>query len=54
MSTYTILAATGQIGRMTTRYLLDHGDADLVLFSHGADARLNEFAGPACASSTVT
>lgn len=42
---YTILAATGQIGRMTAQYLLDNTDADLVLFGHNADSRLSQFAG---------
>lgn len=37
---YAILAATGQIGRMTANYLLDNTDADLVLFGHNADKRL--------------
>ena len=46
MATYTILAATGRIGRMTTQYLLEHGDADLVLFGHDAAERLSAFAGP--------
>lgn len=42
---YSILAATGQIGQMTTQYLLDNTDADLVLFGHNADKRLSKFAG---------
>lgn len=41
---YSILAATGQIGQMTTQYLLDNTDADLVLFGHNADQRLSKFA----------
>lgn len=45
MMKYTILAATGQIGQMTTQYLLDNSDADLVLFGHNADQRLAKFAG---------
>lgn len=43
---YSILAATGQIGQMTTQYLLDNTDADLVLFGHRANQRLAKFAGP--------
>lgn len=42
---FAILAATGQIGRMTADYLLKNTDADLVLFGHHADTRLAEFAG---------
>jgi uncharacterized protein YbjT (DUF2867 family) len=37
---YAILAATGQIGKMTAHNLLDNTDADLVLFGHNADRRL--------------
>ncbi|PAU69843.1 oxidoreductase [Bifidobacterium italicum] len=46
MATYTILAATGRIGRMTAQYLLEHGDADLVLFGHDVAERLSAFDGP--------
>lgn len=42
---YLILAATGQIGQMTTQDLLDNTDANLVLFGHNADSRLSKFAG---------
>lgn len=42
---YLILAATGQIGQMTTKDLLDNTDANLVLFGHNADSRLSKFAG---------
>lgn len=42
---FAILAATGQIGQLTTQYLLDNSDADLVLFGHNADHRLSQFAG---------
>lgn len=45
MAKYVILAATGQIGQLTTQYLLDNSDADLVLFGHNADQRLSKFAG---------
>lgn len=45
MAKYLILAATGQIGQMTTQYLLDNTDADLVLYGHHAQSRLNNFAG---------
>lgn len=44
MAKYVILAATGQIGQLTTQYLLDNSDADLVLFGHHADQRLSKFA----------
>lgn len=40
---YAILAATGQIGQLTTQYLLDNTDADLVLFGHNAKQRLSKF-----------
>lgn len=43
MAKYLILAATGQIGRLTTQYLLENIDADLVLFGHNATQRLNQF-----------
>lgn len=46
MAKYVILAATGQIGQMTTQYLLDNSDSDLVLFGHDATQRLSKFAGP--------
>lgn len=42
---YSILAATGQIGQLTTQYLLDHTEADLTLFGHQASQRLTKFAG---------
>ncbi|GFZ26224.1 NAD(P)H-binding protein [Lactobacillus corticis] len=42
---YAILAATGQIGRMTADYLLKNTDADLVLFGHHASQRLASYAG---------
>ena len=45
MAKYAILAATGRIGQLTTRYLLDNSDAELVLFGHNAKQRLAEFAG---------
>lgn len=45
MSKYVILAATGQIGQLTTQYLLDNSDADWVLFGHNADQRLSKFVG---------
>lgn len=41
---YAILAATGQIGQLTANYLLDHTDADLVLFGHNIDQRLANLA----------
>lgn len=44
MKKYAILAATGQIGRMTAQYLLDQTDAQLVLFGHQATSRLADFA----------
>lgn len=37
MAKYVILAATGQIGQLTTQYLLDNSDVDLVLFGHNAE-----------------
>lgn len=46
MAKYVILAATGQIGQMTTQYILDNSDSDLVLFGHDATQRLSKFAGP--------
>lgn len=45
MTKYVILAATGQIGQLTTQYLLDNSDADLVLFGHQATQRLGQFVG---------
>lgn len=45
MTKYVVLAATGQIGQLTAQRLLDHSDADLVLFGHNADKRLSKFAG---------
>lgn len=44
MTKYAILAATGQIGQLTTQYLLDNSDANLVLFGHNASKRLSRFA----------
>ncbi|WP_251546523.1 NAD(P)H-binding protein [Limosilactobacillus caecicola] len=41
---YTILAATGQIGRLSAQYILDHTDADVTLFGHQATSRLSDFA----------
>lgn len=43
MTKYAILAATGQIGQLTTQYLLDHSSADLTLLGHNATQRLNHF-----------
>lgn len=43
MTRYVILAATGQIGRLTTKYLLDESDADLVLYGHNAAQRLSQY-----------
>lgn len=43
MSKYVILAATGQIGQLTTKYLLKNSDADLVLFGHNATQRLAQY-----------
>lgn len=40
---YTILAATGQIGRLATQYLLNNSDANLTLFGHQATSRLSNF-----------
>lgn len=45
MAKYVILAATGQIGQLTTQYLLDNSDAGLVLFGHNAEQRLSKFTG---------
>lgn len=45
MAKYAILAATGQIGQLTTQYLLDHSSADLTLLGHNAAQRLNQFTG---------
>ena len=45
MAKYLILAATGQIGQMTTQDLLDNTDTDLVLYGHNAESRLSKFAG---------
>lgn len=45
MTKYTVLAATGQIGQLTVQDLLDHSDADLVLFGRNASQRLSRFAG---------
>lgn len=43
MTRYVILAATGQIGQLTTKYLLDESDADLVLYGHNAAQRLSQY-----------
>ncbi|GEO69256.1 NAD(P)H-binding protein [Levilactobacillus acidifarinae] len=45
MSKYVILAATGRIGQLTVQKLLDHSDADLVLYGRNATNRLSQFAG---------
>lgn len=43
MKKYVILAATGQIGQLTTKYLLNNNDANLVLFGHNASQRLQQY-----------
>lgn len=43
MKKYVILAATGQIGQLTTKYLLNNSDANLVLFGHNASQRLQQY-----------
>lgn len=43
MAKFVILAATGQIGQLTTKYLLQNSDADLVLFGHNAKQRLAQY-----------
>ncbi|MCC3238201.1 NAD(P)H-binding protein, partial [Pediococcus acidilactici] len=45
MTKYAILAATGQIGQLTTQYLFDNSSADLVLFGHDVEQRLKDFDG---------
>ncbi|TLQ19749.1 NAD-dependent epimerase/dehydratase family protein [Lentilactobacillus parafarraginis] len=45
MTKIVVLAATGQIGQLTAQSLLDHSDADLVLFGHNAAKRLSKFVG---------